>query len=145
MYSAGMVSKDLVGASSKPLVLSILAQGESYGYEIIQKVRELSAEELRWTDGMLYPVLHRLEAEGLIVGEWKQAETGRERKYYRLSSHGRKSLKAERRQWLSVHHTLCQLWKTGFRIPPGSRRRGIFQARTGPSVCCTPCRSSSGP
>jgi DNA-binding PadR family transcriptional regulator len=107
-----MIAKDLVAASSKPLVLSILAQGESYGYEIIQKVRHLSAEELNWTDGMLYPVLHRLEADGLILGQWKQANSGRERKYYRLSSQGRKSLEAERRQWLTVHETLCKLWKT---------------------------------
>jgi DNA-binding PadR family transcriptional regulator len=106
-----MLSRDLVAASSKPLVLSILAEGESYGYEIIQKVRELSGEEIEWTDGMMYPVLHRLEREGLIVSEWKNSETGRERKYYRLSSNGGKALNAERQQWLTVHNTLCKLWK----------------------------------
>jgi DNA-binding PadR family transcriptional regulator len=106
-----MLSRDLVAASSKPLVLSILAEGESYGYEIIQKVRELSGEEIEWTDGMMYPVLHRLEREGLIVSEWKNSETGRERKYYRLSSNGTKALAAERQQWLTVHNTLCKLWK----------------------------------
>jgi PadR family transcriptional regulator PadR len=106
-----MLSKDLVAASSKPLVLSILAGGESYGYEIIQKVCELSEEEIEWTDGMLYPVLHRLERDGLIVSEWKQADTGRERKYYRLSPVGRKALKAERQQWMTVHNTMCKLWK----------------------------------
>ena len=111
MYSPVMISKDLVAASSRPLILSILSAGESYGYEIIQKVRELSEEEIEWTDGMLYPVLHRLEDEGLIASEWKEAETGRERKYYRLSSEGRKSLKFERQQWLTVHNTLCRLWK----------------------------------
>lgn len=106
-----MISRDLVAASSKPLVLSILAAGESYGYEIIQKVRELSGEEIEWTDGMMYPVLHRLERDGLILSEWKNSETGRERKYYRLSSDGRKALSAERRQWLTVHNTMCKLWK----------------------------------
>jgi PadR family transcriptional regulator PadR len=106
-----MIAKDLIAASSKPLVLSILAEGESYGYEIIQKVRELSGEEIEWTDGMLYPVLHRLERDDLIVAEWKQADSGRERKYYRLSSDGKKMLKAEREQWLTVHNTLCKLWK----------------------------------
>jgi DNA-binding PadR family transcriptional regulator len=106
-----MLSKDLVAASSRPLVLSILAGGESYGYEIIQKVRQLSEEEIEWTDGMLYPVLHRLEREGLIVSEWKEADTGRERRYYWLSSGGRKALKAEREQWLKVHNTMCKLWK----------------------------------
>ena len=112
MYVARMLSKDLVAASSKPLVLSILAAGESYGYEIIQKVRTLSHEEIEWTDGMLYPVLHRLERDGLVASEWKQADTGRERKYYRLTSDGQKALKSEREQWLKVHNTMRRLWKT---------------------------------
>src|SRR5262252_3642927 len=111
MYRCVMLAKDLVAASSRPLVLSILAGGESYGYEIIQKVRELSGGDIEWSDGMLSPVLHRLEREGLIQSEWKEAETGRERKYYSLASHGRKALSAEREQWLKVHNTLCKLWK----------------------------------
>ena len=111
MYKTAMLAKDLVAASSKPLVLSILAGGESYGYEILQKVRELSGGHIEWSDGMLYPVLHRLEREKLIESEWKDAESGRERKYYFLSSKGKKTLVAEREQWLKVHNTLCKLWK----------------------------------
>src|SRR5882762_3773360 len=111
MYKAAMLAKDLVAASSKPLVLSILAERESYGYEIIQKVREVSGGQIEWSDGMLYPVLHRLERDGLIDSEWKEADTGRERKYYFLSSNGRKALKTERQQWLTVHNTLGKLWK----------------------------------
>ena len=106
-----MLAKDLVAASSRPLVLSILAAGESYGYEIIGKVRELSGGRIEWSDGMLYPILHRLEREGLIESEWRQSETGRERKYYSLSVDGRKALRSEREQWLSVHNALCKLWK----------------------------------
>ncbi len=106
-----MLAKDLVAASSKPLVLSILSGGESYGYEIIQRVRALSGGNVEWSDGMLYPVLHRLEREGLIASEWREAETGRERKYYSLTSKGCKALKGERQQWLKVHNTLCKLWK----------------------------------
>ncbi len=105
-----MLTKDLVAASSKPLVLSILAEGESYGYEIIRKVRELSGGRIEWSDGMLYPVLHRLEAEELIESEWKESDTGRDRKYYRLSRDGRKAIVEERDQWLAVHNTLCKLW-----------------------------------
>ena len=106
-----MIAKDLVAASSRPLILSILAEGESYGYELTRRVRELSEGVLEWSDGMLYPVLHRLEREGLVVSEWKESETGRERKYYRLSPNGRRSAQAERQQWLSIHNTLCRLWK----------------------------------
>jgi PadR family transcriptional regulator PadR len=111
MYKASMLAKDMVAASAKPLLLSILAGGESYGYEIIQKVRELSGGQIEWSDGMLYPVLHRLERDGLIDSEWKEADTGRQRKYYFISNDGRKVLKSERQQWLTVHNTLGKLWK----------------------------------
>ena len=75
------VSKELVAASSKPIVLSIIAKGETYGYEIIQKVRVLSGERLQWTDGMLYPVLHRLERTGLIRSRWGASERNPFRRY----------------------------------------------------------------
>ena len=106
-----MISKELVAASAKPLILSILSKGESYGYEIIQQVRELSEGEMEWKDGMLYPVLHRLKAQGLIEDEWRVSETGRKRKYYRLGEQGLKILRAEERQWMSVHETLMKLWR----------------------------------
>ena len=106
-----MIRKELVAASAEPLILSLLAKGESYGYAIIQEVKKLSGDQINWTDGMLYPVLHRLERDGLIESEWKEADTGRERKYYFISSDGRKALKTERRQWLAVHNSLCKLWK----------------------------------
>ena len=105
-----MLAKDMVAASAKPLLLSILAEGESYGYEIIQKVRDISGGKIEWSDGMLYPVLHRMERDGLIESEWKEADSGRQRKYYYLSSNGRNVLKNERQQWLTVHHTLARLW-----------------------------------
>ena len=112
MYCVCVIAKDLVAASARPLLLSILAEGESYGYEIIRKVRELSGGRVEWSDGMLYPVLHRLEAEGLIKSEWREAESGRDRKYYSLSGDGRKAMRAERAQWMLVHNTLSKLWKT---------------------------------
>lgn len=105
-----MTSKKLVAASTEPLVLSILSQQESYGYAIIQRVRQVSKEALRWTDGMLYPVLHRLERNGLIVACWGQSETGRRRRYYRITASGEKALAEEKREWESVHATLNELW-----------------------------------
>ena len=106
-----MISKELVAASSRPLVLSILREGESYGYEIIQRVKSLSANELNWTDGMLYPVLHRLENEGLIKSEWKTSDTGRKRKYYSLQKTGLRQLKEEQRQWLAINEALMSIWR----------------------------------
>lgn len=107
-----MISKELTAASTKPLILALLTEGENYGYALIQRVRELSREEMNWTEGMLYPVLHRLEQEGLIESEWKQGESGRSRKYYRVSRSGRTALRQEKEQWLSVHNVLNHLWQT---------------------------------
>jgi len=104
------INKDLVAASAIPLILSILEEGESYGYAIIQRVRELSGGEIEWTDGMLYPVLHRLEEQGCIRSRWGVSETGRKRKYYVLESQGRLILKDQQEQWLLVQATLGRLW-----------------------------------
>src|SRR5680860_750493 len=71
------IGKDLVAASATPLVLAILGEGENYGYAIIKRVEELSGGELQWTDGMLYPVLHRLERNGLVKASWGRSESGR--------------------------------------------------------------------
>lgn len=104
------LSKELVAASSRPMVLSILAGGESYGYEILQRVRLLSGGRIEWSDGMLYPVLKRLEKEGLIAGEWRTVESGRKRRYYRLSAKGRKQLEEDRASWSAVHGALSLTW-----------------------------------
>jgi DNA-binding PadR family transcriptional regulator len=107
-----MLAKELVAASTIPLVLSVLTEGENYGYALIQRVRDLSGGKIEWTEGMLYPVLHWMEKECLIESEWRAAETGRKRKYYRLCQEGHKALQDEKEQWLAVHETLERLWKT---------------------------------
>lgn len=104
------INKDLVAASSTPLVLAILAEGDSYGYAISQRVRELSGGALEWTDGMLYPVLHRLERGGLISSRWEKAESGRRRKYYSVTAEGRNQLAEEHRQWKTVDAALRRVW-----------------------------------
>jgi PadR family transcriptional regulator PadR len=109
-YSTMRLAKDLVAASAAPLILSILEEGESYGYAIIQRVRELSGGEIEWTDGMLYPVLHRLEAQGSIASSWRTSENGRRRKYYALRRRGHKALQEQKEQWLIVHGSLAKLW-----------------------------------
>src|SRR5512136_2008854 len=96
MYCGDVLAKELVAASTEPLILSLLAKGESYGYALIQEVKRLSGEKIEWTDGMLYPVLHRMEREGWIESRWGEAETGRKRKYYSLKTDGKKALKEQR-------------------------------------------------
>jgi len=105
-----MISKNLMAASTKPLILAILGKGEVYGYQIIQNVVSLSGGNLDWSEGMLYPVLHRLEKEGFIQGQWKISENGRKRKYYSLTESGKAELEKERREWISVHGLLAELW-----------------------------------
>ena len=111
-----MLSKELVAASTVPLVLSVLSEGENYGYALIQRVRELSGDKIQWTEGMLYPVLHWMEKEQLIEAEWQEADTGRKRKYYRLRREGRKALQTEKDQWMTVPATLTKLWKNQPRL-----------------------------
>jgi PadR family transcriptional regulator, regulatory protein PadR len=105
------INKDLIAASSTPIVLAILAESDSYGYAILQRVRELSGGRMEWTDGMLYPVLHRLERLGYVEARWVVAETGRRRKYYRITAEGRAQLAEERRQWQAVDATLQGIWR----------------------------------
>lgn len=105
------IGKDLVAASSTPLILSILADGESYGYAIVKRVSELSDGTLQWTEGMLYPLLHRLERQGFIEGRWGAADSGRKRKYYRLTRTGRAHLADQRRQWQAVDGALRSVWR----------------------------------
>jgi PadR family transcriptional regulator PadR len=92
------------------LVLAILAEGDSYGYAILKRVSELSGGELQWTDGMLYPVLHRLERQGHIKGKWGTSETGRKRKYYHLTARGQAQLAEQRQQWQMVDAALRNIW-----------------------------------
>jgi PadR family transcriptional regulator, regulatory protein PadR len=111
MHSVAMIRKELVAASAEPLVLSLLSKGESYGYAIIQEIKKRSDGHLQWTDGMLYPVLHRMEHKGLIKSHWVKIENGRKRKYYAIKEDGKKARKKHREHWLKVHSVLAGLWE----------------------------------
>jgi PadR family transcriptional regulator, regulatory protein PadR len=104
------IEKDLVAAAATPLVLSILAEGESYGYAILKRIRELSGGELAWTDGMLYPLLHRLERLGHVTTEWRASPEGRRRKYYAITDDGRGALAEQQRQWETITRALNEVW-----------------------------------
>lgn len=105
------IEKDLVAASAAPLVLGLLAEGESYGYEMIKRVEELSGGEVAWTDAMLYPLLHRLERLGHVRAEWRASEAGRKRKYYAITDSGRQVLAERRKQWDVISGALAQVWQ----------------------------------
>ena len=105
-----MIDKELVAATSASITLTILGEADSYGYEIIQRVTELTRGELEWTEAMLYPVLHRLESRALVKSYWQTSSSGRKRKYYSITSAGRTELKDKQRQWRIVDGVLGALW-----------------------------------
>jgi PadR family transcriptional regulator, regulatory protein PadR len=104
------VAKDLVAASATPIVLGILAEGESYGYAILRRINELSDGELNWTEGLLYPLLHRLERLGYVESNWQSVTGERRRKYYRITNRGLDELAEQRRQWDTVVDALKEIW-----------------------------------
>ena len=124
------INKDLIAASSTPIVLAILAEEDSYGYAILQRVKELSGGRMEWTDGMLYPVLHRLERLGHVEARWETAESGRKRKYYSITAEGRAQLAEERKQWQAVNDTLRGIWHAmSIAIPPSRPASAGFLLR----------------
>jgi len=105
-----MSSDTLVAASAKPVILSLLLSGESYGYQILQRVRRVSGGAMNWSSAMLYPVLRRMEKDGLILSEWRISEENRMRKYYRLTNLGRQEFEKEKARWISIQDALRKLW-----------------------------------
>ena len=106
-----MISKNLTAASTKPIILGILKQGNSYGYLIIKKIKEISGGKMQYSDGMLYPVLHRLEKEGLIQSNWKMENDTKPRKYYEITAKGKTALLVEQAQWQQVNAVLNEIWE----------------------------------
>jgi DNA-binding PadR family transcriptional regulator len=109
-----MIRKELVAASAEPLVLSLLSKGENYGYAIIQEIKARSGNKLQWTDGMLYPVLHRMERKGWIKSRWDEGEGAHRRKYYSIKDEGKKALQKQTEQWTLVNGVLASFGKTGY-------------------------------
>src|SRR6201986_5290542 len=93
------------------MVLGILAEGESYGYSILRRISEMSGGELDWTEGLLYPLLHRLERLGHVESSWQSVTGERKRKYYRVTDRGLAELAEQRRQWDTVVAALKEIWR----------------------------------
>ena len=105
-----MASKALTGASAQSIVLSLLDRRENYGYQILKSVLELSDGEVEWIAGSLYPLLHRMTADGFVESEWIEGDGVRRRRVYRITALGRETLARDRRDWLSVHKIFSRLW-----------------------------------
>ena len=139
------INKDLIAASSTPIVLAILAEGDSYGYAILKRVRELSEGRMEWTDGMLYPVLHRLERLGHVEARWEVAGSGRRRKYYRVTPEGRAQLDEQREQWQAVDATLRGIWRALALPAPAGRPAPVLSAPAGRPASFVPLQQGAAP
>ena len=104
-----MIAKTLVAASTRPLVLTILKSGENYGYRIIQSVRRISGGSLDWSEPMLYPLLQRMERDGLVTSRWKMTNSKRPRKYYKLTDKGFQQQEREQDQWFQISDVFQRL------------------------------------
>jgi PadR family transcriptional regulator, regulatory protein PadR len=104
------ISKDLVGASVSSVILSILKQGDSYGYEMIQKVKEFTNGEVEWHEVGIYPVLKKMENEGMIKSYWKMQDGERPRKYYTIQEAGVNQLATNKYEWNLVEMLYKKLW-----------------------------------
>ena len=101
--------KQTLDGHVEALLLAVLEQGPNYGYAMVQQLHERSAGLLVMGEGTVYPVLHRLEEKGLIVNVWRQGDTGRLRKYYRLNPKGRRALTNHRSQWRQLAEVMCRV------------------------------------
>jgi transcriptional regulator len=103
---------DLPQGTLDLLILRIVALGPSHGYAIAQRIQQISRDVLQVQQGSLYPALHRLENRELLAAEWKESETGREAKFYRLTAKGRKQLKDETENWERLAGAIGLILKT---------------------------------
>ncbi len=104
------ISKELIGASAAPIILSVLKKGDNYGYEIVLKVKELTNDQIKWKEASIYPVLKKLESRGLIKSYWKVLENERPRKYYTILAEGEKQFELNMREWQIVYSLFGKLW-----------------------------------
>jgi PadR family transcriptional regulator PadR len=101
-----MISRTLMAASTRPIILAILSRGEDYGYNLIQEVKGFSGGNIDWTEGMIYPVLQRMEVDGLISSKWKISADQRPRRYFRITERGQAQLVSELTGWGNVWKAL---------------------------------------
>lgn len=94
-----MAGSDLFTGTLDLLILKAVSWGPRHGYAIGRWIRTTTADVLIVQEGALYPALHRLERKGWLSEEWGESETGRQAKYYKLTTKGRAQLRAERRRW----------------------------------------------
>jgi len=105
------LSKELIGASANLIILAVFAKGNNYGYDILNTVKKLSDGKTQWSNGSIYPVLKKMEAQGFIKSYWRMEEKQRPRKYYNLTETGMAELQNKKDDWVMVNDMLTKLWE----------------------------------
>ena len=104
---------DLPQGTLDLLILKIAALGPAHGYAIAQRLQQISRDVVQVPQGSLYPALHRLESRGLLTADWKETETGREAKFYRLTRKGRMQLEREAASWRRLTEAVGLILRLG--------------------------------
>jgi len=107
----GNINRELVAASSKMIILSILSIEDNYGYQILESLKTFTEGFWEWKEGMLYPMLHKMEKDQLLKSYWTETPSGKKRKYYHITDIGTKALETEKSEWEFVNQTLSKLWR----------------------------------
>ncbi|HYE02210.1 MAG TPA: helix-turn-helix transcriptional regulator [Phycisphaerales bacterium] len=106
------IEKDLLRGAGPLAVLKLLERGEMYGYELAEALTRQTAGVLEMGQSTLYPMLYNLEAKGLIASRWARADSGRERRYYSLTSNGRRRLSEDAEKWAALAGAMAALGLT---------------------------------
>jgi PadR family transcriptional regulator PadR len=104
-----LMDTELLKGTLSLLILSLLSRKSMYGYEIAATVHRDTDGTFAWREGSLYPSLHKMEANGLITGEWEEKETGRKRRYYRITKDGRAALRGKVQSWTELFHAVNRI------------------------------------
>ena len=140
-------SKKLIGSTTTTLLLAVIGEKQRHGYEIVQRVEQLSKGAFRWREGTVYPALHRLEKQGLIVGDWQLAESGRQRRVYTITPLGQEGLSQQKQEWSLFASSVNRVLK-GCHAAKNHQRNRTLSGRTArhvdtPSALAT--RNSGSP
>jgi len=118
------IRKQMLDGNVETFVLAVLQAGPSYGYAIVKDLNKRVKGILKLGEGTVYPVLHRLEEKKLISARWRLAETGKERKYYRLTAKGRRALTANRQEWQRLAAVMRKVLRPAARLASKPQLKG---------------------
>ena len=114
------LEREMMRGAGPTAVMQLLSSGEMYGYEIVESLTKQSKGVFELGQSTLYPMLYNLESKGLVSSREKKAESGRKRRYYKLTVKGKKKLETDREQWTAIMRGMKALGLTRGRRSDGS-------------------------